>query len=94
MLDNLSVSKDEFVELFNQLFPINSVDPNSFEVTEEYLVKLFQKADRDASGYLDAHELQSFLRSQGYKCDQKYLEYIMNENDVNGDGKIQLNEFV
>jgi hypothetical protein len=57
-------------------------------------IKIFKEMDQDGSGELDKHELSALLSSLGIEMDPKRLDDVMNTYDLDGSGKIELNEFL
>ena len=50
--------------------------------------------DVDGSGLLDNHELRSFLKEMGMPYDDDGVETCLRELDEDGNGKVDLNEFI
>ena len=50
--------------------------------------------DVDGSGLLDNHELRSFLKDMGMPYDDDGVETCLRELDEDGNGKVDLNEFI
>ena len=51
------------------------------------------KFDRDGNGFISTTELGDCLRSFGFHLEQKHLNELMKEFDLNNDGKINFDEF-
>jgi hypothetical protein len=58
------------------------------------LTKLFRTVDTDQSGGIDAHELGNALSVLGLKLSRQELRNIMNRLDTDGNGSIELSEFL
>ena len=54
----------------------------------------FQMFDKDKSGYIDAKEIRTVTTTLGEKLTDKELEEFMREADLDGDGRLNYNEFV
>ena len=50
--------------------------------------------DKDKSGYIDAKEIRAVTTTLGEKLTDKELEEFMKEADLDGDGRLNYNEFV
>ncbi|KAJ3632067.1 hypothetical protein Zmor_024821 [Zophobas morio] len=57
-------------------------------------IKSFQLFDKDEKGFIGKHELRQLFRSFGQYLSDKDLRLIVAEGDLNGDGKISIQEFV
>ena len=62
--------------------------------SEEVVVARFKEYDRDNSGYLDTQELSALCLALGTQLSRNELESALFILDKDGDGKIELNEFV
>ncbi len=58
---------------------------------EDKLLQAFHSFDRDGSGKISAQELAKLLGQQDHTT--KMFQDIIKENDKNGDGQIDYNEF-
>ena len=54
----------------------------------------FQMFDKDKSGYIDAKEIRTVTTTLGEKLTDNELEEFMREADLDGDGRLNYNEFV
>ena len=50
--------------------------------------------DKDKSGYIDAKEIRTVTTTLGEKLTDKEVEEFMREADLDGDGRLNYNEFV
>ena len=66
---------------------------NLQNVGEKKIEEIFRALDDDDSGSIDASELEAELKRRGTKFGHDDLCKIMAAVDVNGDGKISLDEF-
>jgi calcium-dependent protein kinase len=60
---------------------------------EENLYKTFQEFDKDGSGYIDEGELKLALKKFGMPIDDDEVKNMIQEVDVNSDGRISYDEF-
>ena len=58
------------------------------------LREAFRIFDKDKSGYIDGKEIISITSTLGQALSQEELEAFMAEADLDGDGKLDYNEFV
>ncbi|TPP65601.1 16 kDa calcium-binding protein [Fasciola gigantica] len=63
----------------------------SRRVTAEELLQIFQTLDRDGNGIVSRTELERGLQQAG--VNPKSIERVMNDLDLNCDGKIALGEY-
>ena len=54
----------------------------------------FQQMDANGDGYVTKDELKAMLSSLGEPVDDAVVNEMMNVADVDGDGKVDFNEFV
>ena len=84
------INEDEFVSIF---FPQNKVQPK----IEQEVLKYFKEIDRNNDGYIDRAELANALLKVGKLNGISYTnaekDGMFRYYDVNGDGKIKLEEF-
>lgn len=62
-------------------------------MSDDALKKAFEVYDTDKSGAIDAKELRNILGGESGFDDKVWAE-IINEVDKNGDGEIELAEFI
>lgn len=61
---------------------------------ESHLIGLFQDADADGNGYLDADEFSDLLLNSAFGFTKTDVELIMRSHDANQDGVIIYREFI
>lgn len=59
-----------------------------------HLLSVFQEADRDGNGILDAEEVHNLLQNMDVELTQFQLDVLMSEMDSNDDNRITYAEFV
>ncbi|SJK86197.1 calmodulin [Babesia microti strain RI] len=62
--------------------------------TEEELVQAFKVFDRDGNGFISAAELRHVMTNLGEKLTDEEVDEMLKEADVDGDGRINYEEFV
>jgi Ca2+-binding EF-hand superfamily protein len=69
--------------------------PATAENTFEYeLHEAFNVFDKDGDGFVDAHELMVVLAQIGEPATEDEIATMISEADLNGDGKMDYDEFV
>ena len=58
------------------------------------LSEMFHSLDKDGSGTITAEEMQEGLRTKGARIPAADLQRIMDLADINGDGKVDYEEFL
>lgn len=58
------------------------------------LRSLFDEADQDKDGFLEADEVRAIISSAGYDMGGMQLARLLEEVDTNKEGKVNLNEFM
>eukprot|EP01080_Neovahlkampfia_damariscottae_P000144 gene144-4390_t len=58
------------------------------------LKAMFKEWDKDGNGVIDKDELKKGTKSLGLDFDDATIENMLSEADKNGDGQIQLDEFI
>ena len=62
--------------------------------SEKEMREAFRAFDQDGSGYLDAAELKYFMTKEGEKLTDAEVDELIREWDIDGDGKLNYEEFV
>ncbi|XP_951999.1 calmodulin, putative [Theileria annulata] len=62
--------------------------------TEEELIQAFKVFDRDGNGFISAQELRHVMTNLGERLTDEEVDEMLREADVDGDGKINYEEFV
>merc|ERR1712166_456486 len=92
LVEKVDINKNGLIEFeeFCELMSKTNKDPNEME---DLILKAFQTFDQDNSGTIDKDELLSTLTTMGDKVDEKMVMSMIEEADVDGDGKINYQEF-
>ncbi|XP_046330583.2 calmodulin-like [Haliotis rufescens] len=83
---NFKITLDEFLAAM----------PNIAEEKRSHgeMRRAFDQIDKDGNGLLDADELKDVLTRCGRSLSMKEVKSLIAKVDVNGDGKLDFNEFV
>ena len=81
-----TIDFDEFLEMMSK--QSKDIDQTA-EIREAF--KIF---DRDGNGYIDAKELKQVVTRMGQVLSASEADELMREADLNGDGKLDYDEFV
>lgn len=85
----------EFQEFFSFMqAEMAKVDDAEFTHKEEVIRSAFRTFDKDGNGFIDEKELRVAMKKLGECLSDKELEDMMRQADVDGDGKINYEEFV
>ena len=84
--ETMSLSKE-----YNDRLSSSSSNPDN--VTKE-LKAAFAYFDRNCNGVIEMDELDAAMKSLGYRVTDKELRMMIGEVDVDGNGKIDFDEFV
>ena len=79
--------------------PDDSMPPEKKEAKRAKLTKAFAAFDKDNSGSIDKDELKAILTRKGAACEgltfsDEDAEELLESFDTNGDGVLQLTEFI
>ena len=66
----------------------------SFSENENSIRRAFRTLDKDGNGYITVRELKEVMSKLGEKLTTKEVEELVYESDTNGDGRIDIDEFV
>ena len=66
----------------------------TFGENEQSIRRAFRVLDRDSNGYITVRELKEVMTKLGEKLTTKEVEELVTEADSNGDGRIDIEEFV
>ncbi|XP_062567333.1 calmodulin-A-like isoform X1 [Saccostrea cucullata] len=93
VLDKNGNGRVEFAEF--SAFMKKELEKNQAGSDQESSIRAaFKIFDRDGNGVIDAKELKFAMQNLGEKLTEKELQDMMREADVDGDGKINYEEFV
>ncbi|XP_077988101.1 neo-calmodulin-like [Glandiceps talaboti] len=80
----------EFNEFCNLMAKTLLDHPNA----DEEMMEAFRRFDRNNDGYVDAKEIEFVMQKIGDKMTKEEAQEMVNEADVDGDGRINYEEFV
>mmetsp|Transcript_1112 Transcript_1112/g.1701 ORF Transcript_1112/g.1701 Transcript_1112/m.1701 type:complete len:150 (+) Transcript_1112:88-537(+) len=83
---NGSISFEEFVTMMKKCEVETDFDR---EIREAF--KVF---DKDGSGAIDKEELKNIMNGLGANLSEEEIDLLVQEGDTDGDGKIDINEFL
>ena len=66
----------------------------TFGENESSIRRAFRVLDKDCDGYITVKELKEVLSKLGENLTQKEVKEMVDEADTNGDGRIDMEEFV
>ena len=66
----------------------------TFSENELSIRRAFRTLDKDCNGYITAKELREVMAKLGEKLTMKEVEELVSDSDTNGDGRIDIDEFV
>lgn len=75
-------------------FCCNDIQSKKQEIFNGPIQECFDKFDKDGSGDIDISELQNVCGQLGMELDDEQTAEAMKDLDLNGDGVIDINEFV
>ncbi|BFZ11246.1 hypothetical protein BsWGS_14285 [Bradybaena similaris] len=91
-LDQDGSGSIDFSEFEKYVIDNNLSKPNADEFGLE-MKEAFEMFDLDQSGYIDVGEFKKLMTTLGDKMADEEIMEIMKEVDINGDGKIDYQEF-
>ena len=77
---------------FNEFLAMMARKLNSGQVEVE-IVETFKVFDRNSDGFITAEELKHILSNLGEKLTDEELKDMIREADLDGDGRVSLEEF-
>merc|ERR1719318_1123967 len=92
-MDALDTDKNGSLEFDEFLQFIKAMPPRDEESDEE-IRQAFAVFDKDKSGTITESELKQAMKSLGEKMTDAEVRAMIKDVDLNGDGKIDYNEFV
>ncbi|CAF0920846.1 unnamed protein product [Brachionus calyciflorus] len=84
-------SFEEFVQL---MYNMGNISEISEEQEDKELREAFKVFDRTGSGYITSSDLRSVLQCLGEQLNEDEIEDMIDEVDIDGDGRIDYEEFV
>merc|ERR1712072_726893 len=92
LIEKVDKDKNNFIDFdeFCDLMSKTNKDPAEME---DLIMAAFKTFDADNSGYIDKDELLNTLTTMGDKVDEKMVTAMIEEADVDGDGKLDYKEF-
>ncbi|XP_052249544.1 neo-calmodulin-like isoform X2 [Dreissena polymorpha] len=94
-LDANGNGRIEFQEFYSFMqAEMSKVSDESYTNREDIVRSAFRTFDRDGNGYIDENEFRVAMKKLGETLTDKELDDMMRQADVDGDGKINYEEFV
>ncbi|XP_053382127.1 calmodulin-beta-like isoform X2 [Mercenaria mercenaria] len=85
----------EFQEFYSFMqAEMSKISDGDYTNKEEVIRSAFRTFDKDGNGFIEAKELRIAMKKLGESLTDKELEDMMKQADVDGDGKINYEEFV
>merc|ERR1711973_101182 len=81
---------DDFVRMVNQ----QEEEPTSPREEIDTIKEAFHNFDKNGDGFMNKEELSCLLQRMGSEVSEEQLEKLFSEADINGDGRIDFEEFV
>ena len=66
----------------------------TFGENESSIRKAFRVLDKDKNGYVTVKEMKDIMMKMGEQLTEKEVREMIDEADTNGDGRIDMDEFV
>merc|ERR1719240_1459074 len=92
LMEEVDKDKSGTVE-FEEFVDLMSRTNKTHEQMEEEIKNAFLTFDADGSGYITREELIETLTTMGDPVDEETINGMINEADLDGDGKIDYKEF-
>ncbi|RNA44698.1 neo-calmodulin-like isoform X2 [Brachionus plicatilis] len=89
MLKDIDI--DEFVQL---MYNMGNISEISEEQEDKELREAFKVFDRKGNGFITSSDLRSVLQCLGEQLTEDEIEDMIEEVDIDGDGRIDYEEFV
>lgn len=89
-----SIAFDEFLHLMVAQLKEQEKQKEQHDLVEEFVLA-FKALDSDGNGYVDAAELRHKMQNHGsMRLSDEECDEMLREADINGDGKLDYEEFV
>ncbi|KAL6325737.1 hypothetical protein AAG906_024555 [Vitis piasezkii] len=92
MMDEVDVDGNGTIE-FGEFLNLMARKMKESEAEEE-LKEAFKVFDKDQDGYISANELRNVMFNLGERLTDEEAEQMIREADLDGDGKVNYDEFV
>lgn len=92
MINEIDSNASGTVE-FPEFCKLMSKQLETEDVVEDDLVKAFKVFDKDGNGFIDSRELKDIMKGLGEVMTDKDIEVMISEADIDGDGKLNYQEF-
>lgn len=86
-----SFSFEEFVQVMAN---VGGISENSEENEEEELRQAFRVFDKSGCGYITPSDLRAVLQCMGEELTEEEIDEMIAEVDIDGDGRIDFEEFI
>ncbi|XP_041375662.1 calmodulin-beta-like isoform X2 [Gigantopelta aegis] len=84
-------SFEEFVQVMANM---GGISENTEEDEEEELRQAFRVFDKTGCGYITSSDLRAVLQCMGEDLSEDEIDEMINEVDIDGDGRIDFDEFI
>ncbi|CAG8764332.1 16472_t:CDS:2, partial [Cetraspora pellucida] len=92
MVDNVDSDKDGKIN-FDEFLKMMTIKMSESD-NDRALREAFKVYDKDGNGFITAAELKSAMESIGEKISYKEVEEMISHADLDGDGRINYEEFI